>query len=266
MGKISAEDRKKYLERTNAYKEKAEDILKKETIVLQVLEKDNTGEHYKQLRLADENLDLASYYIIMNDLSKAMLGVKNESFLNNARKVCYKVIIYLEKVVTSFLDVPYSEYEEKLEDISGFDPVQRFKLMNKLGFTIQSVVDGFGDNSKWKWSFVELEGRMAVVCKNFLNLKTLFSELDPRNSSYEILSAHLNLTKRLLDQASNRYREKYELSTFRFDDFKQAIQFLGALKRLAHLMNQQHEMEGIKKKMDIWKAKLDGDMKKKGVV
>jgi hypothetical protein len=43
MGKVSAEARKKYLDRINAYKEKAEEILKKEAIVLQVLEKDDTG-------------------------------------------------------------------------------------------------------------------------------------------------------------------------------------------------------------------------------
>jgi hypothetical protein len=112
MGKVSAEARKKYLDRINAYKEKAEEILKKEAIVLQVLEKDDTGQQYKQIRLADANLNLASYYLIMNDLSKAMLGVKNESFLNNARKTCYKVIIYLEKVVTSLLDVPFADYEK----------------------------------------------------------------------------------------------------------------------------------------------------------
>jgi hypothetical protein len=264
MGKVSAEARKKYLDRINAYKEKAEEILKKEAIVLQVLEKDDTGQQYKQIRLADANLNLASYYLIMNDLSKAMLGVKNESFLNNARKTCYKVIIYLEKVVTSLLDVPFADYEKELEAISGFDPAQRYGLMNKLGFTIQSVVEGFGDNSKWKWSFVELEGRMAVVCKNFINLKTLFTDLDPRSPNYELLSSHFNLTKRLLEGAANRYREKYELSTMRFEDFRLAINFLGALKRMYTLLNQGKDADAIKKKMDIWQAKLEGDMKKKG--
>jgi hypothetical protein len=80
----------------------------------------------------------------MNDLSKAMLGVKNESFLNNARKTCYKVIIYLEKVVTSLLDVPFSDYEEQLDAISGFDPAQRYSLLNKLGFAIESVLRDLG--------------------------------------------------------------------------------------------------------------------------
>ena len=69
--------------------------------------------------------------------------------------------------------------------------------------------------------------------------------------------------KRLLMQAADRYREKYELSTNRIDDFKQAINYLGALRRIHILLGERDEAETVKKKQDIWSAKLEADQKKK---
>ena len=53
--------------------------------------------------------------------------------------------------------------------------------MRKMGFTIDSLEDGYGDNSKWKWSFVDLEGRFAATAKNLLNLRTFIAGMDPRS-------------------------------------------------------------------------------------
>jgi hypothetical protein len=64
-------------------------------------------------------------------------------------------------------------------------------------------------------------------------------------------------------QAADRYREKYELSTNRIDDFKLAIAFLGALRRINALLGDRDEAETVKKKADIWAAKLEADQKKK---
>ena len=33
--------------------------------------------------------------------------------------------------------------------------------------SIASVKEGYGDNSRWKWSFVEIEGRFGTISKNF---------------------------------------------------------------------------------------------------
>jgi len=68
--------------------------------------------------------------------------------------------------------------------------------------------------------------------------------------------------KKLLGQAADRYREKYELSTNRIDDFKMGLHFLNALKRVHMLLGDRSDAETIKKKADIWSAKLDVDMKK----
>ncbi len=263
MAKISNEDRHQYLEKSKLYKETTEAILLREKNILAILQKDQNGAAFKRLTLADEMLNLASNYIVMSGVSQAMLGVKNEDALNEARKSLYKSVIYLEEVVTNLVDVPYSDYEEKIAELESIDAARRYALIRKLGLAIRMVEDAYGDNTKWKWAFVELEARFAAVTKNIFDLKNAVANTDPRSPDYEVTVYHLRTLKRLLMQAADRYREKYELSTNRIDDFKQAINFLGALKRIHLLLGERDEVETVKKKLDIWSAKLESDQKRK---
>lgn len=263
MSKISSAARSKYTERIKEYKTQIEDILSKEKSVLGILNKDGGDSSYKRLILADDSLNMVSHYLLMNQLSLAFLGVKNEGMLNDARKRCYQAIIYLEQVVTDYIDAPFSDYEDNLEKIDNFDDKQRLDLIKKLGFSIESVKEGYGANSRWKWSFVEVEGRFGTIAKNLINLKTFVAGMDPRVEGYEIRQEHLSLVKDLLNDSAKRYRDKYELSTFRIDDFKKAIQYLSALRRLLAMLGEADPIEELKKKIDIWKSKMDADQRKK---
>ncbi len=262
MAKVSAEAKKRYSEKIKEYKNKIELMLQFERGTLQQIKNNIPGANYKRLSLSNNSLNILSNYILMNELSVSLLGIKNDGYLNEARKCCYKSIIYLEEVVSTGIDVPFSDYEEGLNSISAFSDKSRYQLLVKLGFSLDSVKEGFGENSKWKWSFVELEGRYAVVAKNMLDMKTFIGKLDPRVEGYSERLAHLNLAKRLLDNAANRYREKYELSTHHFDDMKLAINYLSALRRLHILLSESDEMDVIKRKIEIWKNKMESDMKK----
>lgn len=262
MGKISNEAKKKYFEKLKTYKTEIEQTALREKALVQQTSQDGPGAAYKRLSLAEENLNMVSYCILVNSLSWTLLGVKNEAYLNDARKACYKALISLEEIVSDYIDVPFSEYEEKLLEIAELSDDDRYRLLRKLGYSIQSVVDGFGENSKWKWSFVELEGRFATIAKNLLNLKTFISKMDPRVEGYTSRMAHLKLAKELLQKAADGYRQKYELSTHRIDDFKLALSYLSALRRLHMLMAETEEADELKKKLEVWKAKMDGDMKK----
>ena len=135
-------------------------------------------------------------------------------------------------------------------------------LLCKIGFSLDSIQEGFGENSKWKWSFVELEGRFAAVTKNLLNLKTLIAGMDPRSPGYSARLAHLSMARELLQQAADRYREKYELSTLRVDDIKAGINFLLALRRLHVVLGEGDQAEVVKKKADIWHTKMENDLRK----
>jgi len=262
MGKISAEAKNRYFDKVKEYKQTIDQLLQREQNVLKMIKNDDAGSAYKRVSLADERLNLASWYLLLNRMSVALLGVKNEAFLNDARKSCYQSIIYLEEVVTNYIDVPFADYEENLAKLEGYEDQKRYGMLRKMGFTIQSVEDDFGENSKWRWSFVELEARFAAIAKNFINLKTVIAGLDPRIEGYQARVGHLSLAKELLQKAADRYREKYELSTLRLDDFKLAIAYLSALRRLHALLGESNHAEVVKKKIDVWRTKMDADEKK----
>jgi hypothetical protein len=262
MAKISNEERHQYFEKIRDYKAVIGEILKREQSVLAVIRKDPAGAAFKRLVLADDMLNLASYYIILSGVSQSMLKVKNEDALNDGRKSLYKGVIYLEEVVTNYVDAAFSEYEEKLAELDTVNAAQRYLLIRKMGLAIALLENAYGDNTKWKWSFVELEGRYAAVAKNIFDLKNAVTNTDPRSPDYEPTVYHLRMIKKLLMQAADRYREKYELSTNRIDDFKVGITFLGALRRIHVLMGDRDEAETVKKKLEIWSSKLEADIKR----
>lgn len=259
MKKISKEAKRRYDERIKEYKlhiAAINSICKELDTKIKSKPKDV---NYEKLKLANENLNQLSYYILMNSLSLSLLGIKNEGFLNEARKCCYKSIISLEEIVTPYVDSPFSDYEEGLLSIHDYSDENRYELARRLGYSIDSVKQGFGQNSKWRWSFVDLEGRFVAVSKNLINMKTFIAQLDPRVEGYSKRLAHLNLVQRLLQQTADRYREKYELSSLNLEDMRKALIFLSALKRLHSLLGEVEKAEVVKKKIDVWKTKLESD-------
>jgi hypothetical protein len=214
----------------------------------------------------EEMLNLTSYYIAQNGISQAVLKNKNEDALNEGRKSVYKSVIYLEKIVTSLVDAAYSEYEDNLKQIESLNAARRYHLVRKMGLTIQLLENAYGENSKWKWSFVELEGRFAATAKNILNLRNAITNSDPRSPNYAPTIYHLRLVKKLLMQAADRYRERYELSTNRVSDFETGIRYLSALYRIHILLGDREESVAVKRKLDIWENKLNRDKQREPAV
>ncbi len=259
--KVSEEARKQYSDRIKQYQAEIKRLGEIENRLRKELSGD-AATHPTRLRLAADNVDMVSYYVLMHELSVALLGVKNESYLNEGRKRCYKAIIYVEEAVSNLVDAPFSEYEDGVLGLETVSDGARYSFVRKLGFTLDAIQDGFGANSKWKWSFVELLGRYAVITKNLLNLRTFVAQLDPRVEGYDERTGHLSLCKELLQSAADRYREKYELSTHRLDDMKLAISYLAALKRLYALLGEDEGSDVVAKKIDVWKTKMEADERK----
>jgi hypothetical protein len=258
----SDEAKRRYAEYIKGYKAAIDVVLEREKKLKEVIASGPVGASYQRLTLAEENLGLVASYLLMNSLSWSFLGAKNEAYLNEARKCVYKTLIYLEEIVTPYIDVPFSDYEGGLASIESFADEARYNLVRKLGFSIDSLEDSYGMSSKWKWSFVEMEGRYAVVTKNLINLKTFVTGMDPRVEGYSSRLSHLNLAKELLSQAADRYREKYELSTMRIDDIKIGVNLLSALRRLHAVLAENEKADSVKKKAEVWRAKMEADMKK----
>ena len=262
MAKISAENRELFNIKIAPYKDSIKASQDKEKNILNLIQKDTSGVGYKKLLLCEEQIFIATTWITINNLSVELLDTKNNDALNDARKALYKSVIYLEDIVTSFIDCQYSEIEDKVAEIANTPLEKRFYLVKKLGLAIKLLLDAFGDNTKWKWSFVELEGRFATVAKNFINMKEALKDyFDPRSQDYETTVLYIRLIQKLLNDSATAYRDKYELSTRRIDDMRNGIKYLLALRKLYVALGNSQQAEEIKKKAVVWKDKMDADAK-----
>ena len=262
MAKISEETRLHFNEAVQPYKDKITAILEKEKTMKNSMHEGDIGLEYKKILLCEDMIYASSLYIAQNSLSVKLMEVKNNDALNDARKMLYKAIIYFEEIVTNLIDVPYSDLLPYHERIKNITIDQRFVIIRKLGLSISILKDAFGDNSKWKWSFVELEGRFATVAKNLIDMKDAAKDyFDPRADNYETTVLYIRLITEMMIASSTAYRDKYELSTRRIDDMRDAIKFLLAMRKLYLLLGNSEQAEEIKKKALVWKDKMDADHK-----
>lgn len=263
MAKITAESREEFNKKQKTYKDLITKSFDKEKSILNLIEKDSSGIAYKKLLLAEEMMYITTLYLAINTLSVHLLGVNNTDALNEARKTVYKAIIYLEEIVGNVIDAPYSDYEDKVAQISNTPLEKRYYLTRKLGLAIRMVIDAYGDNTKWKWSFVELEGRFATVAKNMIDMKAAVKTyFEPRDPDFDNTVYYIRLIKKLFEKSADAYRDKYELSTKRVDDIRLAINYLIGLRRLDLLLGDKDEAEELKKKAVVWKTKMEADQKK----
>lgn len=262
MAKITDETRQELSTAVLPYQKKIDGILATEKTMLNLIGNDNSGQSYKKLQLAENMIYASSLYMAENSLSWKILEVKNNDALNESRKMLYKAIIYLEDIVTNFIDVSYADLENKWASVSNTPVSKRYQLVRKLGLAIALLKDAFGENSKWKWSFVELEGRFATVAKNFIDMRQGAKDyFDPRSMDYEVTVLYIRMLQKLLDQSASGYRDRYELSTRRIDDMRNAIKFLLARHKLCLAIGDKNNAEEIKKKDVVWKDKMDADQK-----
>lgn len=263
MAKISEETRLHFSEIILPYKDKINSILMKEKTMQNGMHPGDVDLEYKKLLLCDDMIYVASLYIAQNSLSLKIMEVKNNDALNDARKMLYKAIIYLEEIVTNLIDVSFADLFPNYERIKNTAIEKRYVTIRKLGLAIRILKDAFGDNSKWKWSFVELEGRFATVAKNLLDMKEAGKDyFDPRGAHYETTVLYMRLIIKLLNNSATAYRDKYELSTRRIDDMRNAIKYLLALRKVYVVIGNSEQAEEVKKKAVVWKDKMDSDQKK----
>ena len=119
MAKIAAESRELFNNKMKPYKELVNKSFEKEKSILSLITKDSSGVAYKKILLCEEMIYVSSLYMIINNLSVTLLDTKNTDALNEARKTLYKAIIYLEEIVTNFVDAPYADYAEKVDEIAS---------------------------------------------------------------------------------------------------------------------------------------------------
>lgn len=260
---ITAESRSLFNEKAQVQKDEISKVLADEKKMLSNLGADPIAVAHSKIALSEKMIYIVTLYVAINDLSVEILGVKNNDALNEARKIIYKALIYLEEVVTSYIDVQFSDIEEQLSAISDISLEKRYFISRKLGLSIRLLVEAFGDNSKWKWSFVELYGRFVTIMKNLMDWKQASKNyFDMESPDYEMTVSYIRIVKKYLDTTAKDYRDKYELSTHSIDDMRVALQYVAASRRLALILDEKEDVEELKKKSQVWKDRLESDRKK----
>ncbi len=219
---------------------------------------------YKKIAAASVYLNTVGLYCEMSAKSLEIMSMKNDAYLSNARKNTYQAIILLEKVLGTAIDSNLTETAEVLNQLPLMNPKRILNLLKKIEYCIALTEFEEGDNSKWKWNFVEMYGKTAVLSKNFTNFKDLAMKMyDPRAPFYQEINDLIQLVKTLVETAAKKFREKYELSTMDVQDMNRALDFMNLLVRIHIILNEQTFAQEAKKVIEKWKAKLEMDLKKK---
>jgi hypothetical protein len=259
-----ADDKHVYQEKCADYQSSIDTLIAWESKVTAEMSEDPIESAASKFKMVNNSLNLASYYLVISEISVMVLKKRNEDALNLARKSILKGITLLEEMVTPYLDVPYADYEEPLSRLTQIGVRERYTIVRKMGLAIAMMRARFGgDSAKWKWTMVELEGRFIAVAKNLIDLKLAAANTDLSSPNYEPMLYYTRRVKQLLSKGADMYREKYEMGSELEYDFNKGLSFLNALRYMHSVLGEQQEAETVKRKIDTWKAKLEADKKNK---
>ncbi|HMB00021.1 MAG TPA: hypothetical protein VKS21_03440 [Spirochaetota bacterium] len=214
-----------------------------------------------KLKIIENLIKVSFNYLSISRISLATLKIKNENILNQARKNLYNILQHFEEIVGKVINDPLTEGKEELADFFKLmTNLEKFELFKKIGFLLMKTESLYGKSSKWKWSFVELEGRVLNALKNSIDFTTFFKNMDPSVEGYSERMELLEFLMQSLDEVAERYRNKYELTNKRVLDMKSALDFLALKKRICMLEGDQEQTEQVKRKFDSWNKKLNEDL------
>ena len=257
MGKITQDQRTVYQEKVKYYKSKIEELATEIKKINIEIAKNPESAPLKRIAIINKVMNQITIYCGMNEISIDLMAVKNTSFIEKGRQLLYEVIINIEKIVTNYVDVPFSDYSEGLSTLESMSDGEKLILVKKIGYCIFLVKSSFGENTKWKWSFVELEARFATITKNLFDLRKYQKMDDPRTEGFKERRNHLSIIREHLMSSSQGYREKYELSTKEIEDLKKAIDYQKALLRVNTLTGDNEKVENCKKQIEVWNTLLE---------
>jgi hypothetical protein len=244
-------------------KVKADEMLKMIVAITTKKKKFPAISAYYDVEAVTYVLNFIQLNLKMSDLSVEILGIKNELNLTIARKEYYKAIGYFENLVGSEVERSLRENDEYLKKIEKLNPKQILNLVNKMHDILNDLRNKIGENSKWKWSFVEMQARVAVITKNITNFSDIAKFRDPRSDYYEERLELMSLCKQSLEEAAKQYRTKYELSGKSREDLKKCIDLLSSLRKIYVLFDETDEAEKLRNTIDASRLVLESSDKNK---
>ena len=222
----------------------------------------NEIEEYYRIVISNEFLELVGISCEMSGVTEKYLNRRGDEYLNEGRKGYFRALIELEKVVGDGLLTGLNENKEIVGRIKALNPKRMLILMRKLDEMLGKLEKGYGEQSKYKWSFVDMRGRYVVIFKNILNYRELLVN-DPRKEYYVENVQLIEMFQVYMQKVSERFRDKYLLATKELSDIKRAIDIQSVLKVFMGFMGLREEAELNQKTIDSWKQILEKEEKEK---
>ncbi|PKL18607.1 MAG: hypothetical protein CVV49_04835 [Spirochaetae bacterium HGW-Spirochaetae-5] len=261
---ISKVQKAAYNDDIKAVKLQSDELEKKIRDLFQKKKSKPNIEPYYNMEIATYLLSTIELYMKMNDLSVAMLGIKNNKSLDVAKSNFSKVLLLLKETVGDEVERDsLKENEEYLQKLDKLNPRQILDFLIRVDTTFFNLKNNMGDDSKWKWLFVELQAKIAVIIRNFINFSDILKYRDPRQPHFRDRHEHLGMAKDALEEAAKQYRTKYELSSKSREDLKKSIEILEALRKIHFTLGESSEADKLKTTIDAAKFTLEAGDKKK---
>ncbi len=261
---ISKAQKAAYNDDIKAVKIKSDELEKKIRDLLQKKKSKPNIEPYYNLEIATYLLSTIELYMKMNDLSVAMLGIKNNKSLDIAKSNFSKVLLLLKETVGDDIERDsLKENEEYLAKIDKLNPRQILDFLIRVDSIFFSLKNNMGEDSKWKWLFVELQAKIAVILRNSINFSDFLKYRDPREKHFRDRREHLAMAKNALEEAAKQYRTKYELSSKSREDLKKSIEILEALRKIHMTLGESNEADKLKTTIDAARFTMEAGDKKK---
>jgi hypothetical protein len=260
---ISKAQKAAYNDDIKALKVESDEFEKKAREIASKKKSNSKLEPYYNLEMVNYLLKTIDIYIKMNDLSLNMLGIKNNKSLDMAKSNFSKILQLMKEIVGDDVDrESLKENEEYLANIVQLNPRHLNDLSNRLNDMLFTLKNTMGEDSKWKWLFVELQAKVAVIIRNLVNFSDILKYRDPREEFFRTRIEHMRLAKDSLEEAAKQYRTKYELSSKSREDLKKSIELLEALRKVHVVMGESGEADKLKTTIDAARLTMEAGDKK----
>ncbi len=256
---LTKEQTAAYIENLKEFKAYIEE-LKKDVSLYKFQMKKNTNkamDPYYQLALVLNSIKLINTCIGINEVSLITRNLKAEDYLNTARKEIYSVLSAMEKVVGNDHENGLDENRELLDNITEINPLQRLHFLKSFRKTINTLVDAYGQGSKWRWSWPEIYFKLAVLTKNFFDFRAFERENDLDNPYFYVRKEHYNLIIELANFTAQEYRTKFDLSTNDTGDLKKSVAMLEMNRKIFQITGNTDDLDKTKTLIESLNNKID---------
>lgn len=255
---LSKEQTQAYVENLKEFKNYIEELKKEANLYkVQLKKSSKTLEPYYQLALVLISVRLINTCVEINKISMFNRKLRAEDYLNIGRKEIYSVFSAMEKIVGADYENGLDENRELLDKITDLNPTQRLNFLKGFKAAIDGIVDGYGSNTKWRWSWPELRFKYSVLAKNLLDFRAYERENDLENPYYYVRKDHFNLIVESANSTAQEYRTKFDLSTSDSADLKKSIDMLEMNRKIFQLTGNSEDLEKTKTLIESFSAKVE---------